>query len=96
MSLSIKDPEEIVTVTVDFTGLATSVANPVITCSVFSGQSDPSSQDMVSGSPQVSGLNVLQRIAGGLDGNTYKLRCRVDDADGERWILSDVLTVRSA
>lgn len=96
MSLSTKDPEEIVTVTFDFTDLATSVASPVITCSVFSGQSDQASQAMVSGLPQVSGLTVLQRIVGGIDGNTYKLRCRIDDADGERWILSDVLTVRSA
>lgn len=96
MSLSAKDPEEIVTVTFDFTDLATSVANPTITCSVYSGKSDQASQDMVSGIPQVLGLTVLQRIVGGVAGNTYKLRCRIDDGDGERWVVSDTLLVASA
>lgn len=91
-----KDPSEIITVTFDFTALATSVGSPVVSCSVFSGREDPGASAMLSGSPQITGTTVLQRVIGGLPGNTYKLRCQIDDADGERWVVADELSVVSA
>ena len=50
---------------------------------------------MISGTPQIAGTTVLQRIIGGQHGNTYKLRCQIDDADGERWVVADTLLVQT-
>lgn len=96
MSLSAKDPVEIVTVTFDFAALATSVANPVITCQAIEGREDASASAMLSGSAVISGLTVMQRITGGQSGTAYKLRCQIDDADGERWVTADTLKVIDA
>lgn len=90
-----KDPAEIITVTFDFAGLATECANPVVTCSAIAGKVDAAASAMLSGSPQVSGTDVLQRIVGGQDGTTYKLRCEVDDADGEHWVVASTLEVQA-
>jgi hypothetical protein len=95
MSL-VKDPAEIITITFDFSALATAVSNPTITCTVFGSVADPSASAMLSGLPQISGTSVLQRVTGGISGATYKLRCVVDDADGERWVVADRLEVTTA
>lgn len=92
MSLE-KDPSEIITVTFDFSALATSCSNPVVTCHQLSGTVDSTVSSMISGSAQLSGTSILQRIHGGIDGAAYKLRCQIDDADGERFVLADTLTV---
>lgn len=91
-----KDPSEIITVTFDFSDVAESVSNPVVEISVVSGRDDPSASAMLSGSPVISEMNVLQRVIGGNNGNHYKLRCQIDDADGERWVVADTLEVRTA
>lgn len=90
-----KDPAEIIPVTFDFAGLATQCLNPVVTCVAIAGKIDASASAMLSGSPQVSGTSVLQRVIGGQDGTTYKLRCEVDDADGEHWVVADTLEVQT-
>ncbi|HOT98567.1 MAG TPA: hypothetical protein PKZ83_15670 [bacterium] len=95
MSQRVKDPSEVITVTFDFSALATSVANPAISCTVVAGQVDATAQAMISGTPQIAGTTVLQRIIGGQHGNTYKLRCQIDDADGERWVVADTLLVQT-
>lgn len=91
-----KDPAEIITVTFDFSALATAVSTPAITCAAVSGRLDDNAAAMLSGSAQVSGLTVLQRVIGGVDGTTYKLRCQIDDADGERFVVSDLLEVKTS
>lgn len=96
MSLSAKDPAEVITITFDFAALATSVAAPVITCEAIQGRSDDNASAMLSGVAVISGLAVLQRVTGGQAGTTYKLRCQIDDADGERWVLADTLEVHTA
>jgi len=96
MSLSPKDPAEIITVTFDFSALADAVSSPLITCTTIAGRVDASVQAMLSGDPQITDKKVLQRIIGGLDGNTYKIRCQANDADGERWVLSGELVVATA
>lgn len=90
-----KYPGETVTVTFDFSALATACSNPVVNISVESGIVDASASSMISGAPQVSGTSILQRVTGGLAGNAYKITCQIDDADGERWILSAELEVKS-
>ncbi|MBP6189000.1 MAG: hypothetical protein KA440_08580 [Azonexus sp.] len=95
MSEIFKDPAEAITVTFDFSALATAVSNPVVSCTVISGKVDGGVEAMLSGSPQVAGTGVLQRIIGGLDENVYKLRCQIDDADGERWVVADSLVVKT-
>ncbi len=92
----VKDPAEIITVTFDFSALATAASNPTITCTVFGSVADQAASSMLTGSPQVSGTNVLQRVSGGIAGATYKLRCVIDDADGERWVVADRLEVVTA
>lgn len=96
MSLSAKDPAEIITVTFDFAALATAISAPVITCLAIHGRDDAAAASMITGAPVISGLTVLQRISGGQAGTTYKLRCQIDDADGERWVVADTLEVRTA
>lgn len=90
-----KYPGETVTVTFDFSDLATACANPVVTIAVESGVVDDSAASMISGSAQISGTNILQRVVGGIAGNTYKLMCQIDDADGERWIVAADLEVKN-
>lgn len=94
--MSPKDPAEIVTVTFDFSGLATAISSPQLTCAIDSGRVHDNVQSMLFGVAQIDGLVVRQRVIGGLHGNTYKLRCAVDDADGEHWVVADILTVKSA
>lgn len=91
-----KDPAEIVTVTFDFSGVATACAAPVVSISVIAGRDDAGSAGMLSGAPQIDGTSVLQRLIGGIDGNTYKLRCQIDDADGERFVVADTVVVGAA
>lgn len=91
-----KDPAEIITVTFDFADLATTISAPAITCVGVSGKVDDNASAMLSGSPQISGLTVMQSVIGGIAGNVYKLRCQIDDADGERWVVADTLTVETA
>jgi hypothetical protein len=91
-----KDPSEAVTVTFDFSALATAISAPAVSIVQQSGRVHAGLEAMLSGEAQVSGLAVLQRVIGGVAGNAYKLRCQVDDADGERWVLADVLRVIDA
>lgn len=94
MSLSEKDPAEIITVTFDFTALTASVSAPVITATAHSGVVDPAPQAIVSGPAQVDGAKVLQQIVGGVAGANYALRCEIDTPDGQHFALVDVLPVR--
>ena len=89
------DPEEIITVTFDFTGVATEISDPVVTV----GQSllwDPDISQMISGALQVSGLCVLQRFIGGMPGNKCTVRCVVNDEDGERFVAANALHIDTA
>lgn len=91
-----KDPAEIITVTFDFSALAAAVSNPVVACTVIGIVPDADAAAMVFGAPQIDGARVLQRIAGGVPRAIYKLRCQIDDADGERWAVAAKLKVVTA
>lgn len=91
-----KDPEEVIPVAFDFSKLAiTSITSPVVTATRHEGAADGSPSSILSGSPVVSGLSVVQKVIGGVSGCTYALRCRVDTPEGYRWaevVLLPVLT----
>jgi hypothetical protein len=93
--LSIKNPLETITVTFDFSALTTSVASPSVTSVVSSGAVDPTPSAILSGSPQISGAKVLQKIVAGLPGAYYELLCQITAADGSVYVLSEVLPVIS-
>lgn len=48
---------------------------------------------MIVGAPQIGGLIVVYRVRGRIEGAIYKLRCRVEFADGRVHVLSGVLPV---
>lgn len=96
MTLSEKDPAEIITVTFDFSNMAASLTTAVLAVSAISGRQDSSPMAILSGSLSISGALVMQRIAGGQDGTTYGLRCTANDADGEVHVLAAALPVRTA
>lgn len=91
-----KDPREIVTVTFDFSAETTELAAPVITCTRTGGVTDDHPEFLLSGSAQISGPTVKQRVVGGVAGADYNIQCQVDFPDGRRYVLADTLQVRSA
>ena len=91
--LSSKDPGETITVTFDYTALTTSVTAPTVMCTMASGIVDASPSALLSGSPQISGAKVLQKIVGGLNGANYDLKCVATAADSSIYALADVLPV---
>lgn len=94
MSLSAKDPDEIITVTFEFAALtAGPLSNALVTAEVARGPADPAVSAMANVSPTVSGTKILQRIINGVSGTVYSLHCRVDTPDGSRYIISDQLPV---
>lgn len=95
-ALPSKDPEEIKTVTFDFSADAETIASAEITAVAILGPDDPAAQEVVMGGHSVDGALVMQRIQGGLDGTTYTLRCVGHDADGEVHVLPVLLPVKTA
>jgi len=90
-----KYPAEIITITFDFSALATSISNPIFGCVAMQGRVDSSQSAMWIGSEEIQGTKVLRKISGGQPGNVYRISCQVDDADGERWVLSELITVHA-
>jgi len=99
MNLDFKDPEEIVTITFDFTrdlgAEAIAAASQVVTIAVVSG-ADPNVGQVPNGAPQISGTKVLQSIKQGVHLVDYSTRCRIDTSGGRRLVLAALLPVRSA
>ena len=93
-SFSAKDPGEIVFLGFDFAALAGAVASPVVTATHRDGTADAAPSAILSGAPTISGTTIVQRVAGGVAGANYLLRCQVDTAAGERFALAGVLPVR--
>lgn len=99
-TLSNKDPAEQIAVTFEFAaGLIAGesiTGTPTITASATGG-SDTSPTSILSGSPLVSGSQVMQTVIGGVDGSTYKLRCLVTlTPSGRKLVLAGLLPVVTA
>jgi len=95
MPLPQKDPEEIKTVTFDFSADATSITAAVITPAAYSGRADESPAEVV-GEKTIDGAKVNLRVKAGQSGTNYALRCEATDADGEVHVAVGLLPVKTA
>ena len=90
-----KDPSEIVIVTFDFAELTAAVLTPTVSATWKRGSEDLAPA-LLSGNASISGAKVLQKVQGGVAGADYLLRCQVDTADAQRYVLTGTLPVRTA
>lgn len=88
-----KDPEEIVPLTFDFAALTDTPSNPVVSLAHHKGTIDPNVGAMLIGSPLVVGAQVRIKVQNGLNGSTYRLRCKVESPEGNKWVLAGYLPV---
>ncbi len=95
MPLPIKDPEEVKTITFDFSADAETINSAAVTPTYLSGAADAAPADVLEGSPSVNGSLVMQRVKTGQDGTNYAIRCKGVDADGEVHIISVELPVKT-
>ena len=96
MIFTAKDADETITVTFDFSVVAETLTIAVFSVSVISGHPDSAPLGILDGNLTISGALVMQRISGGQNGTTYRLRCLANDADGEIHVLTADLPVKSA
>lgn len=94
--LPAKDPEEIITITWDFSGLSDEIVSALLTASVLSGLNDITPQSILYGQKGIAGPCIMQRLSGGQDDTTYALRCKATDADGSIYVQTAALPVRVA
>lgn len=92
-----KDAEESFVVEFDFESelAGSSVASAVLSVSVADG-TDASPLSMLSGALAIVGADVKQLITGGINGNTYKLRCVATLANGQKRVRAALLPIREA
>jgi len=86
---------EIKDVRFDFSSEAassTTLSSPSVTCVVLEGV-DATPSAVLSGSPSVSGKEVVQRIQPGVAGCTYKLNAFVSDSSGLRHHIAAKVSV---
>jgi hypothetical protein len=95
MPLPDKDPEEIKTVTFDFSDDATALSDAIVTTSAYAGLQDASPGDVL-GAKTLDGGKVHQRVQAGQSGTSYALRCKAIDADGEVHVAVALLPVKTA
>lgn len=91
---SSKQAAEIVTVTFDFSALASVLSSAAVTIQRHSGALDAEPSDMLVSVPQIVAGVVRQRVSGGVPGCKYILKAQVDAPDGSRWIESALLAVK--
>ena len=91
-----KDPEEDVFVRFEFAALTDTPSSPTVTATRHAGAADASPSAILSGSPTVSGTQVLQKVIDGVDAADYLLRCVASAPDGSKYVLTGVLPVRTA
>ena len=90
----IKNPSESVVIKFDFTGEMTSIASAVVTIAVHGGRTDPGVGSMLQGVPTIIGTEVLQRVQGGLEGLSYRLKC-VATSGLDVIVRTDIMPVRT-
>lgn len=97
VTLSNKDPEEVVVVTFDFTdriAQGETLSGPVVTVAVRRG-ADLNVAQVPNGAPSISGATVLQSVKAGVHDADYGLKCKVT-AGARTLVLGGVLPVRNA
>lgn len=88
-----KDPLEEITLTFDFSAVGDTASNPEVIVRTIKGV-DTNPSGMLSGSPEVSGPYVLQKVIGGITGCDYQIYCLADIGD-DRPLIKATLPVRS-
>ncbi len=91
-----KAPTEIITITFDFSALASKLSSAVVACATDAGLPDPVPAAVLVGNPVIIGWNVVQRIQGGQHGTSYQFTCTADAIGGDRFVLIGTLFVRHA
>ncbi len=86
-----KDPSDVVTLTFDFSELASAVTTPVISVSAYEGE-DAAASAILMGLPTVDGALVRQRVQAGVAGVTYLLQCRAS-AGGDTYSIEALLPI---
>lgn len=89
-----KYPDEVVSATMDFSGLFSAgetVSAHSCSLSLYVGVTEPSG--MLSGSTSVSGGTVAQTVTGGVAGHVYRLRFSVLTSLGQRYVSSSFLPI---
>jgi hypothetical protein len=95
--LPTKDPAERKVVTFEFAnqlepGIA--IASTTLQVAVVQG-TDPNPAALLEGAPSLRPDEVLHRVAGGVSGAVYQLRCLATDASGLVHLVSTLLPVRN-
>lgn len=91
--LGIKDPVEIIPITMDFDAVVTTIDSMAWSISVISG-TDPDSATMLVGTPDIIGATATHLIADGLDGCIYLIRCDIVSGSTE-YTLGAYLVVKT-
>lgn len=91
----IKDPTESVIVEFDFTGEMSDITSAEVSISIHGTGMDADMASMLVGALQIIPPKVLQRVALGVPGVNYKLRCKASHGSDVR-VRSDVMPVRTA
>lgn len=88
------DVAETTDVPVDFEDVANgaTVSSCAVTCEVLSG-TDASASSRITGSPDISGTAVQQRVTGALAGVTYLIRFAATLSDGRVEVIAGRLPV---
>ncbi|WP_290889423.1 hypothetical protein [Arenimonas sp.] len=92
-----KDSEESFVFAFDFLAelAGSTVVSAVVSVSCVQG-TDAAPAAMLVGALAIDGADVLQLVQGGIDGNTYKLRCVATLANGQRRVRAALLPIRAA
>lgn len=92
--LNTKAPGEVVTITFDYCallGVGEAISSAAPSIAVRAGDQGQSLDGMLQGQPEIVGHRVKQRLAGGLLGNVYRVKCRIETDSGQVFeVASDV------
>lgn len=93
-----KDPEEIITLTYDFTaelnGATINPGSASFAIAVVNG-ADAGVASMPNGAPLIAGGMVFQSVKNGVNACDYGTRCKVNTSDGQTFVIGRKLPVRA-
>ena len=96
-SLDPKDAAERYAIEFQYSATMAAITSAAVTAQLLAG-TDATPDNLLDGTPQISGTSVYQRVKSGVSGCTYKLRCTATDsgAGNETYVLTASLGVVTA
>lgn len=91
-----KDSGESVIVDFNFSSELDTIDSAAVSISIMGNGVDPNVSSMLEGAYQISGNHVYQRVKGGVDMVSYKLRCVATKIGGDTIVRAKVMAVRTA